>query len=103
MTTRYRADELDGAFFGILHETATPCTSRAAQGGARGCRGQRCRSASTRARAHVGESRGRSRAFWQHFGPVAGSTSHDCQPQRRRASVAVNDVRPSFIRTEATR
>ena len=105
LTTRYNVHDFVDAFFGVLHETGhglydqgldpahfgTPMGSAVSLG------------------IHESQSRlwenlvGRSRAFWEHFYPQArqsfpgplGHVSLDA------FLFAVNDVRPSFIRTEA--
>jgi len=105
MTTRYDERYFGDAFFGVLHETGhalydqglpaehfgTPLGEAVSLG------------------IHESQSRmwenlvGRSRAFWRHFMPqarqafpqaLAGVSDDDWH-------FAVNDVRPSFIRTEA--
>ena len=105
MTTRYDEHYFGDAFFGVLHETGhglygqglpiehcgTPLGEPISLG------------------IHESQSRlwenlvGRSRAFWQHFYPKAQVTFaqqlKDVTPQQWY--FAINDVRPSFIRTES--
>jgi carboxypeptidase Taq len=105
LTTRYNARHFNEGFFGILHEAGhgiyeqglpaehfgTPCGTAASLG------------------IHESQSRlwenqiGRGRTFWHHFFPrarqvfldaLAGVTLDDWL-------LAINDVRPSFIRIEA--
>ena len=105
LTTRYDEHWFGDAFFGVLHETGhglydqglpkehwgTPCGDAISLG------------------IHESQSRmwenlvGRSRAFWRHFMPKARAVF-----RRTMKGVnidqwvwAVNDVRPSLIRTEA--
>jgi carboxypeptidase Taq len=105
MTTRYDPKYFGNAFFGVLHETGhglyeqglpakhfgTPLASAISLG------------------IHESQSRmwenfvGRGRAFWKHFLPLA----REAFPESLRGVseddwyFAVNDVRPSLIRTEA--
>jgi len=105
MTTRYDPRYFGDAFFGVLHETGhglydqglpathfgTPCGEAVSLG------------------IHESQSRmwenfvGRSRSFWKTFLPKAksafGQTLKDVSEDQWY--FAINDVRPSFIRTEA--
>ena len=105
MTTRYDENYFGDAFFGVLHETGhalydqglpaehfgTPLGDAVSLG------------------IHESQSRlwenfvGRGRAFWKYFLPIAKSTFpevlHDVSEEQWY--FAVNDVRPSFIRTES--
>ena len=105
MTTRYDESYFGDAFFGVLHETGhalygqglpvahlgTPLGEPVSLG------------------IHESQSRlwenlvGRSRAFWEHFYPKAqtifAQQLKDVTPDQWY--FAINDVRPSFIRTES--
>ena len=105
MTTRYDPNYFPDAFFGVLHETGhglydqglppehfgTPLGEAVSLG------------------IHESQSRlwenlvGRSRAFWRHFLPLARHEFPDALSNVRDDDwyFAVNDVRPSPIRTEA--
>ena len=105
MTTRYREDEFDGSLFGVLHETGHALYEQGLPKS--GQEGLPIASAVSLG-IHESQSRmwenlvGRSEAFWRWFGPHA----REHLPTLRGVSdadllFAVNDVRPSFIRTEA--
>ncbi len=105
LTTRYDETSLDGSLFSTLHEAG------------HGIYEQVCPPIDTGLPTgdavslgiHESQSRmwenlvGRSRAFWEHFYPEVQSMFHD---PLDRVSLddfyfAVNDVRPSLIRTES--
>ena len=105
ITTRYREDDFGDAFFGVLHETGHALYEQGLPAGHFGTP----LGAAVSLGIHESQSRlwenfvGRSRAFWKW-----------CLPRAKRAFpaalgnvrddewyFAVNDVRPSFIRTEA--
>jgi len=105
ITTRYNARGFNEAFFGILHEAGhgiydqgldpdqfgTPLGTFASLG------------------IHESQSRlwenqvGRSRPFWEHFFPRARQTFPEALAEVALEDflLAINDVRPSFIRVEA--
>ena len=108
LTTRYDENYFGDAFFGVLHETGhglydqglpaehygTPCGTEVSLG------------------IHESQSRmwenlvGRGRAFWKHFLPKAKAAFPEALAGVNDVSedewyFAVNDVRPSLIRTEA--
>jgi carboxypeptidase Taq len=105
LTTRYNPRQFNEGFFGILHEAGhgiyeqgllpehfgTPCGSAASLG------------------IHESQSRlwenqiGRSRLFWEHFFPRARQVFFDALDNVTLDDfvLAINDVRPSFIRIEA--
>jgi carboxypeptidase Taq len=105
LTTRYNPHHFNEGFFGILHEAGhgiyeqglpaehfgTPCGSAASLG------------------IHESQSRlwenqiGRSRLFWEHFFPRARQVFIDALRDVALDDfvLAINDVRPSFIRIEA--
>ncbi len=105
MTTRYDPKYFGDAFFGVLHETGhglydqgldpahfgTPCGEAVSLG------------------IHESQSRmwenlvGRSRPFWRHFLPIVRRTFPDAMVGVSDDTwyAAINDLRPSLIRTEA--
>ena len=105
ITTRYDEHDFGNALFSILHECGhgiydqgldpehfgTPMGSAVSLG------------------VHESQSRlwenyvGRSRAFWQHFLPQAQATFPEALSDVSQEDFyrAINDVRPSFIRTES--
>ena len=105
LTTRYNARHFNEGFFGILHEAGhgiyeqglpaehygTPCGGAASLG------------------MHESQSRlwenqvGRSRLFWEHFFPRARQVFIDAlhDVSLDDFMLAINEVRPSFIRVEA--
>jgi carboxypeptidase Taq len=104
ITTRYDEHYFNGAFFGILHEAGHGIYEQGLPPDRFGLPLGEAISLGI----HESQSRswenlvGRSRAFWQHFYPVA----QERFPALGGASLdqfyfAVNDVRPSLIRVEA--
>jgi carboxypeptidase Taq len=105
MTTRYDPKYFGDAFFGVLHETGHGLYEQGLPAEHFGTP----RGSSTSLGIHESQSRmwenfvGRSRAFWRHFLPLV----RDAFPQALAGVsedewyFAVNDVRPSLIRTEA--
>ena len=106
MTTRYDEDYFGDAFFSVLHETGHALYEQGldkmnhfgepiAQAVSLGI--------------HESQSRmwenlvGRSKSFWKHFFPKAKSVFGDIikDVSEEQWVFAVNDVRPSYIRTEA--
>jgi len=105
LTTRYNPRQFNEGFFGILHEAGhgiyeqglpaehfgTPCGAAASLG------------------IHESQSRlwenqiGRGRLFWEHFFPRARQVFIDALGDVSLDDfvLAINDVRPSFIRIEA--
>ncbi len=105
MTTRYDENYFGDAFFGVLHETGhalynqglpakhfgTPCGQYVSLG------------------IHESQSRmwenlvGRSRSFWKFFLPTARTAFPEALANVSEEDWyrAINDVRPSFIRTES--
>ncbi|HEY8749280.1 MAG TPA: carboxypeptidase M32 [Tepidisphaeraceae bacterium] len=105
MTTRYDANYFGDAFFGVLHETGHGLYD---QGLPKEHEGTPLAEA-TSLGIHESQSRmwenfvGRSRSFWAHFLPM----TREAFPEALRGVTddqwyfAVNDIRPSLIRTEA--
>lgn len=105
MTTRYDENYFGDAFFGVLHETGHGLYNQGLEGEHWGTpRGE-----SISLGIHESQSRmwenlvGRSAAFWRFYFPKAkeafGDTLRDVSEEQW--VFAVNDVRPSLIRTEA--
>src|SRR3954452_12736641 len=105
MTTRYDPHYFPDAFFSVLHETGHALYDQGLPARFHGTPRAEARSLGI----HESQSRmwenlvGRSRAFWRHFlplarqafpQPLAGVSDDDWY-------FAVNDVRPSLVRTEA--
>jgi carboxypeptidase Taq len=105
MTTRYDENYFGDAFFGVLHETGHGLYNQGLEGEHWGTpRGE-----SISLGIHESQSRmwenlvGRSAAFWRFYFPKAkaafGETLADVSEEQW--VFAVNDVRPSLIRTES--
>jgi carboxypeptidase Taq len=105
LTTRYEESFLPGALFSTLHEAGHGIYEQGLQAEHYGLPTGEAVSLGV----HESQSRmwenfvGRSRAFWEHFFPIAQQTFGEAL-----ASVAldefyfaINDVRPSLIRTES--
>jgi carboxypeptidase Taq len=105
ITTRYDDHEFAGAFFGTLHESGHGMYDQGLDAAEFGNPlGEYISLGIHESQSRMWENQvGRSRAFWQHFFPkvqsafpeALGSVSLD------DFYFAVNDVRPSFIRTES--
>ncbi|QDU94754.1 carboxypeptidase M32 [Lignipirellula cremea] len=105
ITTRYDERHFPGAFFGVLHEAGHGMYEQGLRAAWRGLPPGNFVSLGI----HESQSRmwenfvGRSRAFWEHFYPVAQGmflpTLADVSLEE--FYFAVNDVRPSLIRVEA--
>ena len=106
MTTRFDERDLGNSFFSTLHETGhalyeqnLPKTEHFGTG----------LGAAVSLGIHESQSRlwenqvGRGDAFWRHFWPVAQELFPSSLGEAKREDFlfAVNDVRPSFIRTES--
>ena len=105
LTTRYDDHHFNGAFFGTLHEAGHGIYE---QGLDRGHYGTPMGN-STSLGIHESQSRmwenfvGRSRSFWNHFFEPAKVAFPEAlgNVDADTFYVAINDVRPSFIRVEA--
>jgi carboxypeptidase Taq len=106
MTTRFVEDDLGNSFFSTLHETGHALYEQnlpKSEHFGTGC------ASSISLGIHESQSRlwenlvGRGRPFWQHFWPVANELFPEqlAQTSLDDFLFAVNDVRPSFIRTES--
>lgn len=105
LTTRYNEHHFPGAFFGVMHEAGHGIYEQGLDPNGYGT----ALGETVSLGIHESQSRlwenlvGRSRAFWQHFYPIAqatfpaalGGVSLD------DFHFAINSVRPSFIRVEA--
>jgi carboxypeptidase Taq len=105
MTTRYREDEMDGAFFGVLHETGHGLYE---QGLPKTQHPGMPLADAISLGIHESQSRmwenlvGRSSAFWKHFAPIARQHFDAFKSVDEPTLIfAFNDVRPTFIRTES--
>jgi carboxypeptidase Taq len=105
LTTRYDENFLPGAFFSTLHEAGHGIYEQGLPADRYGLpTGQAVSLGIHESQSRMWENMvGRSRAFWEHFFPQAksvfGETLHDMQLDD--FYFAVNDVRPSLIRTES--
>ena len=105
MTTRYDEHYFGDAFFGVLHETGHALYDQGLQKEHFGTpRGEAVSLGIHESQSRMWENLvGRSRSFWEHFLPKAkavfGATTADLDLDRWH--FAVNDVRPSLIRTES--
>ena len=105
MTTRYDEAYFGDAFFGVLHETGHALYDQGLPAEHFGTpRGEAVSLGIHESQSRMWENLvGRSRAFWRHFMPKARAAF----PQALNGVgdddwlFAVNDVRPSLIRTEA--
>jgi carboxypeptidase Taq len=104
MTTRYDDGDFTGAFFGVLHEAGHALYNQGLPPDHWGTP----RGSAISLGIHESQSRlwenlvGRSRAFWTFFLPTAKKTFRCLEPVGADDFVfAINDVRPSLIRTES--
>ena len=105
MTTRYDESYFGDAFFGVLHETGHALYDQGLPAEHFGTPSGEAISLGI----HESQSRlwenfvGRGRAFWKYFLPIAKSTFPDTLKNVGEDEwyFAVNDVRPSLIRTES--
>jgi carboxypeptidase Taq len=105
LTTRYNENSLDGSLFSTLHEAGHGIYEQGLPADRYGLPTGEAVSLGI----HESQSRmwenlvGRSRAFWEHFYPEAQSTFRDALGNVSLDDFhpAINDVRPSLIRTES--
>lgn len=105
LTTRYDEKSLDGSLFSTLHEAGHGIYEQGLPAERYGLPTGEAVSLGI----HESQSRlwenlvGRSREFWEHFYPEAQSTFHDALSGVSLDAFyfAINDVRPSLIRTES--
>lgn len=105
LTTRYNERHFPGAFFGVMHEAGHGIYEQGLSAEGFGT----ALGETVSLGIHESQSRlwenlvGRSRAFWQHFYPLAQATFpealHDVPLDEFH--FAINNVQPSFIRVEA--
>lgn len=106
MTTRYNENDFVGAFFGVLHETGHAMYE---QGLPKKERFGEPIAESVSLGIHESQSRmwenlvGRSKSFWKHMMPLARSTFGKTLDgvTDEQWYFAINDVQPTFIRTES--
>ncbi|HXE55933.1 MAG TPA: carboxypeptidase M32 [Tepidisphaeraceae bacterium] len=105
MTTRYDLNYFGDAFFGVLHETGHGLYDQGLPAEHFGTpRGEAVSLGIHESQSRMWENFvGRGRAFWRHFMPLARNafppTLRDVDEDQWY--FAINDVRPSLIRTEA--
>jgi carboxypeptidase Taq len=105
LTTRYNEHDFSGGLFSILHEAGHGIYDQGLPKENYGLPTGEAVSLGV----HESQSRlwenlvGRSRGFWQHFYPIAQSTFRESLGEVPLDDFyfAINDVRPSLIRTEA--
>jgi carboxypeptidase Taq len=105
LTTRYQARDFSGALFGVLHETGHGLYDQGLEADHFGTpRGEAISLGIHESQSRMWENLvGRSRSFWQYFLPVV----REAFPQPLAGVsddnwyFAINDIRPSLIRTEA--
>lgn len=105
MTTRYDENYFGDAFFGVLHETGHALYDQGLPPEHFGTpRGEAISLGIHESQSRLWENFiGRSRPFWKYFLPIAKSTFPDVLSDVTEDQwyFAINDVRPSFIRTES--
>ena len=105
MTTRYDESYFGDAFFGVLHETGHALYDQGLDPAHFGTpRGEAVSLGIHESQSRMWENLvGRSRSFWQFYFPKAKAAFPDvlADVDADRWHFAVNDVRPSLIRTEA--
>src|SRR5436190_2937896 len=104
LTTRYHAHHFNEAFFGVLHEAGHGLDEQGLAADHAGTPlGSYCSLGIHESQSRLWENQvGRGRAFWDYFYP----RTRQMFPALRDVSpadwlLAINDVRPSFIRVEA--
>jgi len=105
ITTRYDESDFSSAFFGVLHETGHALYEQ----GFLPEHGGTPLAAAVSLGIHESQSRmwenlvGRSSAFWRYFYPKAQAAFPDAlkDVSADRFLFAINDIRPSLIRTES--
>jgi carboxypeptidase Taq len=105
LTTRYDERFLPGALFSTLHEAGHGMYEQGLPAGRYGLpTGQAVSLGIHESQSRMWENLvGRSRAFWEYFFPIAQTTFSDALADVRLDDFyfAINDVRPSLIRTES--
>jgi carboxypeptidase Taq len=105
LTTRYDENFLPGALFSTLHEAGHGMYEQGLPANRFGLpTGQAVSLGIHESQSRMWENLvGRSRAFWEHFFPLAKSTFPDALDDVPPEDFyfAINDVRPSLIRTES--
>ena len=104
LTTRYDEGDLRYALFSTIHETGHGLYEQGLDPAAHGTpRGQSCSLGVHESQSRLWENQvGRSAAFWRHLLPLAAAQFPSLRQQSLDAVLlAVNEARPSLIRTEA--
>ena len=105
LTTRYDERSLDGSFFSTLHEAGHGIYEQGLPADRYGLpTGEAVSLGIHESQSRMWENQvGRSRAFWEYFYPEAQSTFRDALGDVSLDTFyfAINDVRPSLIRTES--
>ncbi|HWE02751.1 MAG TPA: carboxypeptidase M32 [Tepidisphaeraceae bacterium] len=105
MTTRYREKNFSDAIFGVLHETGHGLYDQGLNPAHYGTpRGEAISLGIHESQSRMWENLvGRSRSFWRYFLPIAKSIFPAALTDVSESDwyFAINDVRPSLIRTEA--
>lgn len=105
LTTRYDEHHFPGAFFGTLHEAGHGIYDQGLDRAAFGLpAGSACSLGIHESQSRMWENFvGRSRAFWQHFYPLAQGAFPEALSGTAVSDFywAINDVQPSLIRVEA--
>ncbi|MFI5395428.1 MAG: carboxypeptidase M32 [Candidatus Binatia bacterium] len=104
ITTRYDAHDLRYALYATIHETGHALYEQGLDTGAWGTpRGQSCSFGIHESQSRLWENQvGRSAAFWKHLLPTAREAFPSLAGKSLESIVlAVNEARPSLIRTEA--
>jgi carboxypeptidase Taq len=104
ITTRYDESDFTGSFFGVMHQTGHALYNQGLPAEHWGAP----RGAYISLGIHESQSRlwenlvGRSRSFWRFFLPRARQTFSPLQQMNEDAfAFAINEIRPSLIRTES--
>jgi len=104
LTTRYDAHDLRYGLYATLHEAGHGLYEQGLDASAWGTpRGTACSLGVHESQSRLWENQvGRSEGFWRHLLPAARATFPDLRDASFESIVvAVNDARPSLIRTEA--
>jgi carboxypeptidase Taq len=105
ITTRYAENDLTGSLFGIMHEAGHGLYEQGLDRKSFGTPlAEACSTGVHESQSRLWENMvGRSRPFWKHYYPKLRGVFPDqlADVPEDDFLLAVNDVRPSFIRTEA--
>ena len=104
LTTRYDASDLRYALYSTIHETGHGLYEQGLDAAARGTpRGESCSLGVHESQLRLWENRvARSEGFWRYLLPIARTFFHPLADTSLTAALlAVNEARPSLIRTES--